>query len=63
MYFRNCGLRKTFKKPRFKTPFDSEHAKGAQTLLKSARKCLYHFFHQPVGNFVAKFLGYSYVKS
>ena len=29
-------VRKTPKKPRFRTPFDSQHTKWSQTLLKSA---------------------------
>ena len=29
-------LRKLFKKQRFRTPFDSQHVKGCQTLLKSS---------------------------
>ena len=34
-----------FKKPCFRTPIDSQHVKESQTLLKSARKHFYHFFH------------------
>ena len=34
-------VRKMSKKPRFKTPFDSQHPKGYQTLLRSAAK---HFY-------------------
>ena len=34
-------VRKMSKKPRFKTPFDSQHPKGSQTLLRSAAK---HFY-------------------
>ena len=32
------------KKSHFRTPFDSEHAKVAQELLKSARKHFYYIF-------------------
>ena len=35
-------VKKMSKKPSFRTPFDSEHARGSQTLLKSARQ---HFYH------------------
>ena len=31
------------KKPRFKIPLDTQHAKSCQTLLISARKQFYHF--------------------
>ena len=32
------------KKPRFRTPFDSQHVKGSQTLVKSAWHQFYHIF-------------------
>ena len=35
---------KISKKTRFKTPFDSQHVKGSQTLFKSATKHFYHIF-------------------
>ena len=37
-------VRKISKKTRFKTPFDSQHVKGSQTLFKSATKHFYHIF-------------------
>ena len=37
-------LREMFKKPRFRTSFDGQHANASQTLLKSARKHYYHIF-------------------
>ena len=37
-------VKKMFKTNSFKTPFDSQHAKGSQTLLKSASKHFYHIF-------------------
>ena len=30
------------KKPRFRTPLDSQHVKGSQTLVKSVRQFFYH---------------------
>ena len=32
------------KKPRFRTPFNSQHAKASQTLLKAARHHFYYIF-------------------
>ena len=37
-------VRKMPKKLHFRTSFDSQHNKGCQTLLKSARQYLYHVF-------------------
>ena len=37
-------IREMSKKPRFRTPFDSQHAKGIQKLLKSALQHFYHIF-------------------
>ena len=37
-------VKKMFKNNSFKTPFDSQHDKGSQTLLKSAPKHFYHIF-------------------
>ena len=37
-------VRKMSKKIRFKTPFDSQHAKGSQTLRNSSAKHFYHIF-------------------
>ena len=37
------------KKSRFRTPFNSLHAQGSQTQLKSARNHLYHIFSSPWG--------------
>ena len=39
------------KKPRYKTPFDSQHAKGSQTLLDAARQHVYHIFSITMGEF------------
>ena len=33
-------------KPRFRTPFSSQHIKGSQTLVKSELHHLYHIFHR-----------------
>ena len=39
------------KKPlRFRTTFDSQHAKGLQTLVKSAQQHFYHIFHNSGAN-------------
>ena len=35
------------KKTGFKTPFDSQHLKGSQTLLKSEAKHIYRIFQSP----------------
>ena len=42
-------VRKMVKKPRFRTPFDSQHTKGCQNLLKSGRQHFYHFLPLPWG--------------
>ena len=36
--------RKSCKKPFFRTPFNSQHAKGSQTLLKSSPKLFHYVF-------------------
>ena len=38
-------VRQMSKKPRFTTPFDSQKAKGSQTLLESAQQHFYHVFN------------------
>ena len=38
----NNFFRWMLKKPHFRTPFNSQCAKGSQTLLKSARQYFYH---------------------
>ena len=63
MYFRNDALRKTcleksLKKLSFRKPFDSQHAKGAQTLPNFARQNFYHIFHHSLGNSILKCLSY-----
>ena len=40
-------VRKMSKKPRFKTPFDSQHPKGYQTLLRSAESTFTVLFNHP----------------
>ena len=45
----NPVVRKMPKKINFKTPFNSQHAKGSQTLLKSAVKHFYHFLNHSEG--------------
>ena len=55
-------VRKMVKKPRFRTPFDSQHTKGCQNLLKSGRQHFYHFYLYLEGNGVGKILSYSYLK-
>ena len=37
-------VRKMSKKPRFRTQFNSQHAKQSQTLLKSSLQNFYHIF-------------------
>ena len=37
-------IEKISKETRFRTLFDSQHAKGSQTLLKIAAQHLYHIF-------------------
>ena len=49
-------LRQVFKKPRFRKPFDSQDAKGSQTLLESPRQHFYHIFHHSGGDWVKKWL-------
>ena len=43
-------VRKMSKKIRFKTPFDSQHAKGSQTLRNSSAKHFYHIFLTTLGD-------------
>ena len=49
MYFRNYGLRKIWLdkrlKSHFRRPFNNQHGKRSQTLLKSARQHLYHIIN------------------
>ena len=50
MYFKNFRLSKTWfdkyvSNPRFRTPFNSQHAKVYQTQLKSAAQYFFHLFH------------------
>ena len=42
------------KKPRFRTPFDSKHAKRSEILLISARQQLRHFFQSLRGKWSTK---------
>ena len=49
VYFRNYPtakevVREISKRPRFRTPFKSQHAKGCQTLLKSPQQHFYYIF-------------------
>ena len=37
-------VRQMSKRPRFRTPFDSQNNKGSQTLAKSALQHFYHIF-------------------
>ena len=37
-------VRPLFKKHRFRTPLDSQHVKGSQTFVKSAREHFHHIF-------------------
>ena len=43
-------VRPLSKKPCLRTPFDSQHVKAPQTLLKSAWEHFYHLFHYFEGN-------------
>ena len=42
-------VRSLSRKRRFRTPFDSQHIKGFQTLVKSARERFYWSFHHSEG--------------
>ena len=46
---KNVG-RQMSKEVRFGTPFDSQHVKGSQTLVKSAWTIFYHIFHHSWGH-------------
>ena len=49
-------VRKMSKKPRLRTPFDNQHAKGSRKLTKSAQKHFYHTFSWLWGSRVRKCL-------
>ena len=38
-------VRQMSEKPCLRTPFDSQHIKGSQTLVKPAREQFYHIYH------------------
>ena len=43
-----------YKKPRFRTPFDSQHVEGYQTLAKSASEHFYQIFSSLLQKFIWK---------
>ena len=49
-------VRPLSKKRRFRTPFDSQHFKGSQTLVKLAWEQFYDIFHHLVGTLFGKCL-------
>ena len=49
-------VRPLSKKRCFRTPFDSQHFKGSQTLVKLAWEQFYHIFHYLGGTLLGKCL-------
>ena len=48
------SVRPLSKKPSLRTPFDSQHGKGFQTLVESAWEQFYHLFHHSERNWFGK---------